>query len=126
MARPRKPKAIALVEGRDLTHPTRYNGRNDPSAATLGPPPRWLTAEQAEAWRDFDSEMPWLRESHRAFMGIASILRARLAAGGDVGVQAMNLLRLCLGQMGATPADFAKIGWSPDTDSPDEDIFDRW
>ncbi len=125
MARPRKPKTIALVEGRDQINPSRYRSRNDPSASPLGEPPEWLTEAQCDAWQEFNCEMPWLRESHRAFIGIAAILRARLAGAGDMGVQAMNLLRLCLGQMGATPTDFGKIGWSPETDDPDDHIFER-
>lgn len=125
MARPRKPKTVALVEGRDQINPSRYHSRNDPSASSLGEPPEWLSEAQRDAWQEFNYEMPWLRESHRAFIGIAAILRARLAAGGDMGVQAMNLLRLCLGQMGATPTDFGKIGWSEDVYDPDDELFER-
>jgi hypothetical protein len=47
----------------------------------------------------FRKEIPWLNESHRALMEIASTVRARMTAGDDCGIQAMNLLRQCLGQM---------------------------
>jgi hypothetical protein len=32
-----------------------------------------------------------------------------LIAGEDVGVKALNLLRMILGQMGATPSDASKV-----------------
>jgi hypothetical protein len=60
-----------------------------------------------------------LNFSHRALVEIASVMRARLASGHEVGVQALGLLRLCLGQMGATPADASKIAWSPE-EGPDD------
>lgn len=69
--------------------------------------------------------MPWLRYSDRMLVGIASILQARVQSDNDVGIQAMNLLRLCLGQMGATPTDFGKIGWHEDTYDPDDELFSR-
>ena len=39
----------------------------------------------------------------------ACSIRGRLLAGEIVGVQALNLLRQCLGQMGASPSDESKI-----------------
>lgn len=77
---------------------------------------------QATAWRTFDVEAPWLNYSHRGLVEIASVVRARLASGEDVGVQAMGLLRLCLGSMGLTPADASKVSWGAE-DEPD-DILD--
>jgi hypothetical protein len=43
--------------------------------------------------------------------------------GQEVGVQALNLLRQCLGQMGATPADATKVTL-PNNDEEDEDDLD--
>ena len=63
--------------------------------------------------------MPWLNYSHRGLVEIASIMRARLASGEEVGLQALGLLRLCLGSMGATPTDASKINWAPD-EEPDD------
>jgi hypothetical protein len=37
------------------------------------------------------------------------VIRARLIAGEDVGVTALNHLRLCCGMMGGSPADRAKV-----------------
>jgi hypothetical protein len=121
LARPRKPTAKARVEGRHLINAGRYK-HNEPTADAIGDPPKWLTEEQAAAWREFAGELPWLNTSHRCIVGIASVLRARLASGEEVGTKALSLLRLCLSSMGATPADASKVSWAPDED-PD-DIFD--
>lgn len=120
MPRPRLPQARAIVEGRDLVHPERHRRRNEPTAAPLGAPPKWMTKPQAAAWRTFEAEAPWLNYGHRALVEIASVVRARLARGEDVGVQAMSLLRLCLGSMGLTPTDASKVGWSANDDAHDD------
>jgi hypothetical protein len=119
LARPRIPKARALVEGRDLVHPERHKRRNEPTAAPLGRPPKWMSETQAAAWRTFEAEAPWLNYSHRGLVEIASTVRARLASGQDVGVQAMGLLRLCLGSMGMTPVDSSKVSWAPEEERDD-------
>ncbi|MET4804600.1 hypothetical protein [Bradyrhizobium sp. LB11.1] len=123
MPRPRIPKARALIEGRDLVHPERHRNRNEPTAQPLGKPPKWMTPEQSAVWRTFEGEAPWLNYSHRGLIEIASVVRARLAAGEDVGVQAMGLLRLCLGSMGLTPADASKVSWGAE-ESEDDDLLD--
>lgn len=119
MARPRLPKAKALVEGRHIVHPERHKRRNEPTAASLGKPSSWLSEQQREAWHDFVAEAPWLNSTHRCLVEIASIMRARLMAGGEVGVQSMNLLRLCIGQMGLSPVDASKVSWAKE-DEPDD------
>lgn len=100
------------------------------STVRLGGPPEWMvdtnSRKPATAWHTLAAEIPWLNRSHRALMEIAAYLRGRLMGGEDVGVQALNLLRQCLGQMGATPADASKAGAKPDgqkTDAADE-FFD--
>ncbi|MBB6013500.1 hypothetical protein HNR59_002889 [Aquamicrobium lusatiense] len=85
----------------------------------LGPAPDWMDEGQRDAWNVISKEIPWLNSSHRALVEIAATIRARLMAGQDVGVQALNLLRQCLGQMGATPADASKAGAKPDGESKD-------
>ena len=62
-------------------------------------------------------------ESDRALVEIAAYLRARLMAGGEVGVGAMNQLRMCAAQMGANLADRSKIA-APN--EPDDDPADRF
>ena len=115
MARPRIPRAKAAVEARDKKNPQRFSNRKEPkSIGDLGDPPEWMGGEQRAAWKVFQREIPWLTESHRGLVEIAAIIRARLAAGEEVGVQALNLLRQCLGQMGATPADASKVSVGDD------------
>jgi hypothetical protein len=118
MAKPRTPRAKARVEGRDTINPGRYR-RNEPTADALGSAPAWLNEAQAKAWHEFESELPWLNRSHRCLVEIASILRARLASGEEIGTKALSLLRLCLSSMGATPVDASKIAWKPE-EEPDD------
>jgi hypothetical protein len=118
LARPRTPTAKAKLEGRHIKNPQRYK-RNEPTASVLGNPPTWLSETQAEAWREFEAELPWLNHSHRCIVGIASVLRSRLQSGVEVGTKALSLLRLCLSSMGATPAGASKIGWAPEEDPDD-------
>ena len=120
MARPRTPKAKAAATGQAAVRRKKFEGRNEPVVnADLGPPPDWMSDGQREAWKTIASEIPWLNSSHRALVEIAATIRARLMSGADVGVQALNLLRQCLGQMGATPADASKAGAKPDGEGED-------
>lgn len=126
MARPRTPKAKAAATGQSVMRKTKFEGRNEPIVNdAVGPPPEWMSDGQRKAWDVMSSEIPWLNSSHRAIMEIASYQRARLMAGEDVGVQALNLLRQCLGSMGATPADASKAGAQPngETEDPAEKYF---
>lgn len=118
MPAPRIPKAKADVSGQTDKNPQRYRARREPAAAMLGGPPDWMGGEQRIVWKQFAAELPWLNGSHRAVLEIATVIRARLVSGEEVGVQALNLLRQCLGQMGATPADATKVSVP---DEPDDD-----
>ncbi|WP_245451876.1 hypothetical protein [Mesorhizobium waimense] len=81
------------------------------------------TSKAASAWLLFQREIPWLTQSHRMLVGMAANIQGRIMAGQDVGVQAMNLLRQCLGQMGASPADASKIT-VPDEGDEKDDLLD--
>ena len=119
MPRPRTPKAKAAITGRLAKDPARFKGRNEPKPlGTIGPAPEWMTSGQAAAWRQFAAELPWLTSSHRALVSIAATVRARLQAGENVGINALTLLRQCLGQMGATPADASRVAM-PEDSEPD-------
>ena len=74
---------------------------------------------QKKSWTEFEAEAPWLNYSHRSLVEIASTVRARLTSGEEVGVQALSLLRLCIGSMGLSPVDASKISWAPQ-DEPDD------
>jgi hypothetical protein len=82
-----------------------------------------MCGEQLSAWEMFKSELPWLMESDRVVVEIAASIRARLMSGEDVGITALNQLRMCAAQMGATPADRSKISVSNEAD---EDPTDRY
>lgn len=127
MAKPRIPRAKAAIEARDKKDPQRFKNRKEPKALDgLGDPPDWMGGEQRLAWRTFQREVPWLTFSHRGVVEIAVIIRARMMAGEECGVQALNLLRQCLGQMGATPSDASKVTIPDDGDEdPDDALFNR-
>ena len=128
MPKPRTPKAKAAVIGQADKKRTKFDGRKEPKAnGPLGAPPKWLTDTDTNkakaAWLLFQREIPWLTESHRMLVGMAANIQGRIMAGQEVGVQAMNLLRQMLGQMGATPADSSKIA-VPDDESEKDDLLD--
>ncbi|WP_245511612.1 MULTISPECIES: hypothetical protein [unclassified Mesorhizobium] len=106
----------------------RFKSRAEPKAAgPLGTPPKWIAdtdgCKAKSAWLIFQKELPWLNQSHRTLVGMASNIQGRMMAGQEVGVQAMNLLRQMLGQMGATPADATKIT-VPDDEEEKDDLLD--
>jgi hypothetical protein len=114
----RTPLQKAVATGRTQHDPKRFAGRNEPAAnGPLGPPPAWLKKPAAEAWEEFDDELPWLNRSHRCIVGIAAIARAELVAG-CADIKMLNLLRQCLGQLGATPSDASKISMPEESETP--------
>jgi hypothetical protein len=120
MARPRTPKAKAAATGADKKNKGRFEGRNEPDVIDdVGEPHEWLKEPAQKAWREIAAEIPWLNSSHRGFLAIAANIRGRMMSGEDCGVQALNLLRQCYGQMGATPADASKAGARPNGDEVD-------
>jgi hypothetical protein len=123
MPRPHLPLLKAKVTGADKANPRRFIGRGDPKTLPLGGPSSWMRGQQHVAWQLFRVEVPWLRESDRSIVEIATTIRARLMSGEEVAYQALTLLRQCLGQMGATPADRNKI---LDTDEPAEQPTDGY
>src|SRR3954447_10742465 len=123
MPRPRTPREKARITGADRNHPSRFARRSASHTAPLGEPSNWMNNEQRVAWNQFRREVPWLMESDRALVEIASYLRARIMAGGEVGVGAMNQLRMCAAQMGATPADRSKVVLP---DEPEDDPAHRF
>lgn len=124
MPRPRTPAAKAKATGASQKNKGRFEQRNEPPVVDdVGPAPDWMvdtkTALLRTAWDVTRKEVPWLNSSHRGLLEIAASIRGRLMGGQDVGVQALNLLRQALGQMGATPADASKAGAKPDGDQTD-------
>lgn len=123
MPRPRLPQAIAEATGSAKKDPGRFAKRKDPKTVPLGNSPAWADKDQKAAWECFRAELPWLMESDRSLVEMASKLRARLWTDPDMGISALNQLRMCAAQMGATPADRTKV-MVPD--ESDEDPADRF
>lgn len=126
MPRPRTPTAKAEATGASTKNPQRFRDRKEPVATgPLGREPEWFDEMQASMWEGFKVELPWLTESDRAVMEVACVLRAQLRLQPqDIGVTKMNLLRLCLAQLGATPADRSKVAVGDgDEQDPDDRFF---
>jgi hypothetical protein len=111
----------AETTGRALHDPKRFKTRREPKVdAPLGPPPKWMKDKNAlEAWRTFTTEIPWLNYSHRSLVEIASMIRGRLMAGDELSIAGLTLLRICLSQMGASPADASKVSMPEENDDQD-------
>jgi hypothetical protein len=121
----RLPSAKTKAIGADLKNPSRFRHRGDPPTVRLGAPSAWMSKGQIAAWKAFQREIPWLAESDRTLVEIAVVIRARLMAGEEVGVQALNLLRQAIGQMGGTPADRTRVETPEEiSDDPAERFFD--
>src|SRR3954453_2818932 len=123
MPRPRTPREKARITGADRNHPSRFARRSAPRTAPLGEPSNWMNNGQRVAWNQFRREIPWLMESDRALVEIASYLRARIMAGEEGGVGAMNQLRMWAAQRGAPPARRSKVAGPAE---PDDDPADRF
>lgn len=120
MPRPRTPKLKAIVGGRALINPGRYRDRTEPKSPPLGEPPARLSPSAKKAWRAFQRELPWLKQSHRALVELASHVRAKVFDDPEPTVAHLNLMRLLLSQMGATPVDESKINLPAEEDPADE------
>ena len=90
---------LAMLDGSAAHDPQRYRGRKVPDGDGVGAPLRWLSSDAAKAWREL-AKMPWLNESDRAVTAMAALLVARLRLT-EFDPAAANLLRLCLGSLGA-------------------------
>jgi len=121
MPRTRVPLIKAQTTGRTSRNPKRFAERKEPTGlGPLGAPPKYLrTASQKEAWTTFATDLPWLNQSHRTLVAMASDILGRLIDGEEVGVKALNLLRMMLNSMGATPSDASKVKM-PDEGDPDD------
>lgn len=116
----RTPVAKARITGADIRNPARHRGRNDPTVAPLGDPSTFLADDQCEVWRKFQAEIPWLVESDRSLVELATILRTRLIGGGEVGINQLQVLSAVLSKLGATPVDRSRINAPAEDEEPDE------
>jgi len=122
MANARTPALKAAVTGTAARNPGRFADRKEPKSQALGKPSAFLDEHGIQAWEGFKRELPWLAESDRALVEIASSVRGRLLAGEDVGVTALSMLQSMLSKMGGSPADRSKVA-SPDDDEEGDEFF---
>jgi hypothetical protein len=125
MPRPRKSLDALKLSGTFQKTKGRYSGRREIDNRDLGEPPKWLSPAARSAWREMVPTLPWLRQSHRGIVAITSLLAAKMRTG-ELGMSGMNLLRQCLGSLGANPSDFARIGWSPPEEDDDDGLGDEF
>lgn len=124
MAPPRKSLAQARLSGAMAKNPQRYRDRAEPLVTeALGDPPDWLKPSEVDAWEDMRERLPWLNQSHRCITALAAHLHARMAAG-TLGVPGLNLLRIIMGSLGATPTTSHKVQM-PEPQDPDDGLFQR-
>ena len=112
-----KPHALLLLALSSLL----VAQTNKPTAPTA----RSFLPDEAEAWETFADELPWLCKADRTVLEIASRLAAAMRRDfGSFPISGIAQLRMCLTQMGATPADRSKVGGGKDDD--DEDPLDAF
>jgi hypothetical protein len=124
MANSRTPAVKAAVTGTADRNPQRFKDRKEPKGSPLGKPSTFLDKSGVQAWEGFKRELPWLQESDRALVEIASHVRGRLLGGEDVGVTALSMLQSILSKMGGSPADRTKVS-APDGDDEPDEFFDN-
>lgn len=122
MARARTPVAKAKVTGAAAKNPQRHRGRSKPAVRPLGKPSTFLDKHGQQAWEGFRRELPWLMESDRSLLEVACVVRGRLLAGDDVGVQSLSMLQSILSKLGASPSDRSKVA-VPDEEKPQDEFF---
>lgn len=119
----RLPVSKARALGADIRNPARHEGRNDPTVSPLGDASNHLDGPQQEAWQRFQAEIPWLVESDRAMVEVASILRARVTGGGEIGVNQLQTFSAVLSKLGATPVDRSRIAQGGDNPDENDEFF---
>lgn len=124
MARPRLPAAKAEVSGAALKDAGRFADRKAPKGTRpLGNAYKSMTPGQVEAWEEFRAELPWLNSSHRALLQIACILRARINADSEIGVNQLQTYSAILSKLAATPVDETKVSHGDDGDEDPADAY---
>lgn len=120
MAKPRTPIDKARITGADTRNPQRYRGRNDPAVSPIGEPSPHLKDAERESWQRFAAELPWLVESDRALLEVASALRSKLDSRDGVGLNHLQIYSAILSKLGATPADRSRVSMPSRDEEPDE------
>lgn len=121
MPRPRTPVGKAELTGAAAQHPERYKGRANPQATgPLGAPPKFLTAGEKKAWKDFAQEWSWLTAQDRPAMVALVQMRTGIEDPGVQKTAAMyTAYRLMLSEFGGTPVSRSKITEPGDEEEDD-------
>lgn len=116
-----KPLEYLKISGAIEKNRNAYNNRSETDSPPLGDPSPHLSDDEAAVWREFQEEVPWLKECHRALIEIASSIRSGIRKGlttaGD-----KRLLLSILNAIGATPAMSGRI--QKNKPDEEEDEFD--
>lgn len=124
MAKPRLPAAKAEATGAALVNAGRFSDRKAPKGTRpLGNPYKSMSPEQVEAWEEFRAELPWLNSSHRALLQVACVLRARLNADHEIGVNQLQTYSAILSKLAATPVDETKVNYGDDSEEDPADAY---
>ncbi|ORE92689.1 phage related protein [Stappia sp. 22II-S9-Z10] len=90
---------------------------------SIGPPPSRFSPSERAAWAEIVDEIPWLTRTDRKVVEVTARLSARMIDDPDVSIAALAQLRMCLGALGATPADRSRIHHSDDQPSDPADQY---
>jgi hypothetical protein len=123
MAMPRTPLAKAKATGSSLKQPGRFANRREPRlTAPLGNAPSDFDETELLIWECFKREIPWLLETDRLLIEVATKLRKKVW-DNTFAVSHINSLHVIMSKLGATPTDRTKV-YQPD--DPDEDPEDKF
>lgn len=116
-----KPLEYLRMSGALEKNRNAYPNRSETDSPPLGDPSSYLSDDEAVVWREFQEEVPWLKECHRSLIEIAcnirSNIRRGLASAGD-----KRLMLSLLNAIGATPSMSGRI--QRDKPTEEEDEFD--
>lgn len=124
MGRSKTPIEKAKLTGADRNHPERFRDRQDVDGGpAIGKPPAYFDAKARAAWARFKRELPWLVESDRAMVELASLTRALIEADPAQASAAMvKEHRQQLASLGATPVTRSNVA-PPFKGNDDDDPF---
>ena len=121
MPRPQTPLAKAKLTGADAKNPQRFRNRAAPKAdGPVGDPPKFLSAGEKKAWRDFASEWSWLTNQDRpALVALVQMRSIAEDSKAEKNAAFYTAYRLMLSEFGGTPVSRGKIHQPAEEDDDD-------
>ena len=121
MPRPQTPVAKAKLTGAAAKNPQRFRDRSVPKAdGPIGEPPKFLSAREKKAWRDFAAEWSWLTNQDRpALVALVQMRSVAEDAKAEKNAAFYTAYRLMLSEFGGTPVSRGKVHQSPDEEEDD-------